>query len=75
MAVLGHGRDALFDDAVGRQADEFDAAEADRAGGRLDEARDGVEQRRLAGPVRAEDRHRLAGATRIATSLSARWRP
>ena len=36
--------------------------EPDRAGGRRDQARYTVEQRRLAGAVRAEDRHRLAAA-------------
>src|SRR5271165_995317 len=60
MAVLRHRRDTLFDNAVGRKADELHPAEPDRAGGWLDEARDGVEERRLAGAVRAEDRNRLA---------------
>src|SRR5208283_850738 len=60
MAVLRHCRDTLFDNAVGRKADELHAAEPDRAGGWLDETRHGVEERRLAGAVRAEDRNRLA---------------
>ena len=51
---------SVLDDAVRGQAEEFDAVEPDRAGGRHDQARYTVEQRRLAGAVRAEDRHRLA---------------
>jgi hypothetical protein len=53
-------------DSVGRHADHLLAAHADRAAPVLDEAHDRPQERRLARPVRAEERDRLTGDTIVA---------
>ena len=55
--VLEGATDAELDDRVRRLADHLDAVEHDRPGGRHVDPGDLVEERRLAGAVRADQRH------------------
>ena len=58
--AAGHLGDAEAGDLVGRQVGDVAPVEDDGAVIGLDDAADGPQQRRLAGPVRAEEGHDLA---------------
>src|SRR6267142_87842 len=60
-AALRHVGDAELDDPVRRRRRQIGALQADRARRGPDQPRDGAHERRLAGPVRADDTDRLAG--------------
>ena len=61
LQVLEGARQAARRELVGRQAGHVLAVEVDRAAARRVDAGDDVEQRGLAGAVRADDREDLAG--------------
>ncbi len=58
---LRHDGDARRAEAMRRQARDVAAVKDEAAGARALDAGDGVDQRRLAGAVRADDREQLAG--------------
>ena len=60
--VLGHERHPCTHEARRIVAGDVGVVEMDPAAGRLEQAGDRVEQRRLARPVGTDDRHQLAGA-------------